>query len=271
MKKIILCYVFLTLSTYSAYCGIILKSETEYKTKKDKNKIETTQYFETDYSRIETKVKFKDEKGKSEQNSVVIIRNDKKLIWTVIPEQKGYCEFTFEELKKYANSGTNLIPEGVKIPKDMKFEKTEKTEKIAGFLTTEYDFKKDKEKGKAWITQDSKLKLITEFYNNMLKAMGTNSSKSNGVSLKFESETEEIVYNTEVKSVKFQDNPKDIFELPRDYSKLNKDIWKEYQKNFDSSVIINQFKSQIAERAENQVFDASKNAIQKGLKGVVGF
>lgn len=272
MKKFIYFFVPFIILSYSLNSGVVVKSDTEYKSSKSENNMEATQYFEADYSRIEMKIKTKDSKeGKSEQNSIVIIRNDKKLIWTVIPEQKGYCEFTFDDLKKYLKSGTSLIPETTKVPKDFKLEKTSNTEKIAGFNATEYNFKKIKEKGKIWISENEKLNPITVFYNNMLKAIGESNTALKGVLLKLKSTSDEISYKTEVISVKFKDNDKSLFELPQGYSKLNKDIWKKYQKNFDTSVILKELRKQMAEKAEEEAYKAGKDAVKKGLKNIVGF
>jgi hypothetical protein len=270
--------LFLTAALASAAeSGVTMKMENVSDYKGESNRSSYTTYIEPEYSRLEMSVDYRDpeKKGTGVQKSVIITRLDKKVVWTLMPEGKAYCEFTFDELRKAMNSGSGLVPDGA-MPAGFTYKKTSGSRKIAGFVSDEYAFSGKDLKGKAWITDDAKLKPASDFYLNQAKALGLSGGKgATGVLMGHEASAKESSHVMTVKSVSTGDIPADKFALPEGYKKVNTSAWNEYRKNFDRKMIMEQVKKRLAEEAKSRAKAAAsekgKDAVKKGLKGLVGF
>lgn len=269
-KHILLVYL-VTLAS-GLYSDVTISYNSSYIVEKEKNSANSIQYIKSGLSRIEHSIKIKKDKNKSEeQKTITIIRTDKKLIWTIIPEQKGYCEFTFDELKKYSNKKTQIIPDVTFKKRGIeKFTKLNTNKKIAGVKCNEYVYKNDKEETRLCISEDSKIKEVEEFYLQ-LNSVYNIDSKENGIPLEIKSKKEDSEYHNIVKDIKFDKISNELFEIPKDYSRLNKDVWENYSKNFDTENLIKGMKQQIKEELKEKVKEEGKEAVKKGVKNLIGF
>jgi hypothetical protein len=253
--------------------GVVLQMEDVSSFQGGSNKSSLVQYVEPEFARLEISVNYQDpgKKGRSTQKSVVITRLDKKVIWTLIPEQNGYCEFTFDDLRKAAKSGSSLAPAGAS-PAGFKYEKKSGSRQIAGFKAGEYAFSGKDLKGRAWVSEDKKLKPAAEFNRRQAAALGAGGGKEEtpGVLMAYDAAAKDSTHKMEVKSVKFQETAASSFELPKGYTRLNSSAWKQYQKNFDSKLIVEQLKKQVKEEAKTRAVDKGKEAAKQGLKGLLG-
>jgi hypothetical protein len=276
MKTYILLFPAL-LAASPALAGVTMKMENVSDYEGQANKSSYVNYIEPEYSRLEMSVNYQDpeKKGPGTQKSVIITRLDKKVVWTLMPDAKAYCEFTFDELRKAMDSGSGLVPDGA-VPAGFTYKKTSGSKKIAGFESDEYAFSGKDLKGKAWITHDAKLKPAADFYLNQARAMGVSGGKSAPVVLMgHEAAAKDSSHVMTVRSVSLGDIPAEKFALPAGYKKMNSSAWNEYRKNFDKKMIMEQVKKRLAEEARSRAKEAAsekgKDAVKKGLKGLVGF
>lgn len=268
-KIYFLASILLFIASPKAESQLIVSYESSQKIGKEKNKSESTHYYSENALKIYSKIKYKDEKGeKKEQVSSTIIRNDKKTIWVLIPEQKGYCEFTFEDLKKYSKAGQSLFPDDFSL-KENKIEKTGEKKKIAGFEAQGYIWKKEKGEGKAWLTFDRKFDTAFSFYKKLAENSGV-SAKSDSVALKSELKTENYTYETQARDVKFEKIAAEEFEIPSGYKKISNKVWESYRQNFDEKMIINAMKEELKNKAREAAAEEGKEVLKKGLKGALG-
>ncbi|KAF0125481.1 MAG: hypothetical protein FD189_1574 [Elusimicrobia bacterium] len=265
------------LAAAPALAGVTMKMENVSDYKGQPSKSSYVNYIEPEYSRLEMSVNYQDpeKKGTSTQKSVIITRLDKKVVWTLMPAANGYCEFTFDELRKSMNSGSGLVPDGA-APAGFTYKKTSGSKKIAGFASDEYAFSGKDLKGKAWITDDAKLKPAADFYRGQAAALGLSGGKdAPGVLMGHEASAKDSSHVMTVRSVKTGDIPAEKFALPADYKRLNASAWNEYRKNFDTKMIMEQVKKRLAEEARSRAKAAAsekgKDAVKKGIKGLVGF
>lgn len=260
-----------------ALAGVTMKMENSTDYKGESNKSSHVNYIEPDYSRLEMSVNYQhpEKKGRSTQKSVIITRLDKKVVWTLMPDSNGYCEFTFDELRKAMNSGSGMVPDSA-MPAGFTYKKTSGSRKIAGIASDEYVFSGKDLKGKAWLSDDAKLKPASDFYRGQARALGLSGGKgAPGVLMGYESSSREATHEMTVKSVRTGDIPAEKFALPAGYKKMNPSVWNEYRKNFDTKMIMEQAKKRLAEEAKSRAKAAAsekgKDAVKKGLKGLVGF
>lgn len=276
MKTLILLLPAL-LAAAPALAGVTMKMDNSSDYKGETNKSSHVNYIEPDYSRLEMSVSYQhpEKKGRSTQKSVIITRLDKKVVWTLMPSSNGYCEFTFDELRKAMNSGSGMVPDSA-MPAGFTYKKTSGSKKIAGFASDEYVFSGKDLKGRAWITDDAKLKPAADFYRNQARALGLSGGKAApGVLMGYEASGKDMKHEMTVKSVRTGDIPAEKFALPAGYKKMNSSAWNEYRKNFDTKMIMEQAKKRLAEEAKSRAKAAAsekgKDAVKKGLKGLVGF
>jgi len=266
----------LLLCAAPARAGVTMNSESVSRYEGGSNKTSQVHYIEPEYSRLEMSVNYQDpeKKGRSTQKSVVITRLDKKVVWTLMPSSKGYCEFTFDELRKAMNSGSSLVPDGA-VPAGYSYKKTGGSKKIAGLHSEEYAFGGKGLNGKAWVAGAGDFRDASVFYAAQAEALGFGSSPAPGMLMAYEASSEGTEHAMTVKSVKAGDIPAERFALPDGYKKMNGSAWKGYQKNFDRKMIMEQVKKKLKEeakaRAKKAASEKGKDAVKKGLKGLVGF
>lgn len=260
-----------------ALAGVTIKMDNVSDYKGQPGKSSHVSYIEPEYSRLEMSVSSQDpeKKGPSTQKSVIITRLDKKVVWTIMPDSKAYCEFTFDELRKAMISGSGLVPDSA-VPAGFDYKKTSGARKIAGFEADEYAFSGRDLRGKSWVSGDARLKPASDFYVNQARALGFSGAKSApGVLLGYEASSKDSTHSMTVRSVKTGDIPAEKFALPEGYAKVNTSAWNEYRKNFDKKMIMEQVKKRLAEEAKSRAKEAAsekgKEALKKGLKGLTGF
>lgn len=275
--KLYLALTCLLAASVPAAAGVTMKTESVSGYEGQTNKSSQVHYIEPEYSRIEMSVNYQhpEKKGRSTQKSVIITRLDKKVVWTLMPASNGYCEFTFDELRKAMNSGSSLVPDNA-VPAGFKYKKTSGSRKIAGFATDEYVFSGKGLEGKAWVAEDAKLKPAADFQRNQARALGLSGGKdAPGVLMGYEASSKGSTHSMTVKSVRTGSIGSDKFALPEGYKKMNDSAWKNYQRNFDSRMIMEQVKKRLAEegkaRAKKAASEKGKDAVKKGLKGLMGF
>ena len=265
------------LASAPALAGVTMKMENVSDYKGETNKSSHVNYIEPQYSRLEMSVNYQDpeKKGTSTQKSVIITRLDKRVVWTLMPASNAYCEFTFDELRKAMNSGSAMVPDSA-MPAGFTYKKTSGSKKIAGFASDEYDFSGKDLKGKAWVSDDAGLKPASDFYLGQARALGLSGGKgAPGVLMGYEASGKDSKHGMTVKSVKTGDIPAEKFALPAGYKKMDTSAWKNYQKNFDPKMIMEQTKKRMAEeakaRAKAAASEKGKDAVKKGLRGLTGF
>lgn len=265
------------LSAAPALAGVTMKIENVSDYEGQASKSSYVHYLEPEYSRLEMSVNYRDPEkaGTATQRSVIITRLDKKVAWTLMPDAKAYCEFTFEELRRAINSGSGVVPDGA-MPAGFTYKKASGSKKIAGFESEEYAFSGKDLKGKAWISADASLKPAADFYLNQAKALGVSGEKSApGVLMGHEASAKDSSHVMTVRSVSIGEIPAEKFALPAGYAKLNASAWNEYRKNFDKKMIMERARKRLAEEAKSRAKEAAsekgKDALKKGLKGLGGF
>ncbi|PKM98507.1 MAG: hypothetical protein CVU79_02445 [Elusimicrobia bacterium HGW-Elusimicrobia-3] len=276
MKKLIFLVPAL-LAASPALAGVTMKMENVSDYEGQSNKSSYVNYIEPEYSRLEVAVNYQDpeKKGRSTQKSVIITRLDKKMVWTLMPASNGYCEFTFDELRKAVDSGSGLVPDGA-APAGFTYKKTSGSRKIAGFASDEYALSGKDLKGKAWISGDARLKPAADFYRGQVRALGLSGGKAvPGVLMGHEASAKGSSHAMTVKSVKIGSIPAEKFALPAGYKKMNASAWNGYRRNFDTKMIMEQAKKRLAEeargRAKKAASEKGRDAVKKGLKGLAGF
>jgi hypothetical protein len=253
--------------------GVIMNMENVSRYNEENTKSSFVHYIGPESSRVEMSVNYQhpEKKGRSTQKSVIISRLDKKVLWMLMPASNGYCEFTFDELRKSVKSGSSLVPDSVS-PSGFKYKKTSKSKKIAGFNSDEYVLSGKDLKGKAWVSEDKKLKPAAEFNRKQAAAMGVAVKGAvPGVLMGYDAASAKSSHNMTVKSVKFGDISADKFEIPKGYSRMESSAWKGYQATFDSKMIMEQMKKQVKEAAKEKAAETGKDALKKGVKGMLGF
>lgn len=255
------------------HSGVTMTSRAETKYEGGSNKTSFTHYIEPEMARLQMQVNYQhpEKKGRSTQESVIITRLDKKVVWMLMPSRSGYCEFTFDELRKAMKSGSSLVPDSA-YPSGLKYRKTGKTKKIAGLPSDEYEFSGKDLNGRAWVSEDKKLKAASEFYAAQAKAMGfSGASAAPGVLMGYEASSKGAAHDMAVKSVKSGDIAASLFDIPKGYKKVNSSEWKSYQQNFDRKMMMEEMKKQMKEAARNAAAEKGKDALKKGMKGMLGF
>ncbi|MDT8285481.1 MAG: DUF4412 domain-containing protein [Elusimicrobiales bacterium] len=265
------------LAAAPAMAGVTMRTETVSKYEGQTNKTSQVHYIEPEYSRLEMSVNYQHpaKKGRSTQKSVIITRLDKKVVWMLMPASNGYCEFTFDELRKAMKSGSSAVPDSA-VPAGYSYKKTSKSRKIAGFPSAEYVFSGKGLKGTAWVSEDPRLRPASLFYSGQAKALGfSGGAAAPGVPMGYEAASKGAEHSMTVKSAGTGDIPAEKFALPKGYRKMKDSAWKDYQKNFDSKMIMEQVKKRVKEEAGSRAKEAAsekgKDAVKKGLKGLMGF
>lgn len=255
------------------WAGVIMNMDNDSRYNGEANKSSFVQYIQPEFSRVEMSVDYQhpEKKGRSTQKSVIITRLDKKVLWMLMPASNGYCEFTFDELRKAMKSGSSLVPDSVS-PSGFKYEKTSESKKIAGFNSDEYSLSGKDLKGKAWVSEDKKLQPAAEFNRKQAAAMGgAVKGTVPGVLMGYDASSAKSSHKMTVNSVKFGDIPADKFEIPKGYSRMKSAAWENYRAAFDSRMIMEQMKKQVKEAAKEKAAETGKDALKKGVKGVLGF
>ncbi len=266
----------LLLCAAPARAGVTMNSESVSRYEGGTNKTSQVHYIEPEYSRLEMSVNYQDpeKKGRGTQKSVVITRLDKKVVWMLMPASKGYCEFTFDELRKAMNSGSGPVPDGA-VPAGYSYKKTGGSRKIAGLDSDEYAFGGKGLNGKAWVTGAGNFRDASSFYAAQAKALGFGSAPAPGMLMAYEASSEGTEHSMIVKSVRTGGIPAEKFALPAGYKKMNASAWQDYQKNFDRKMVMDRMKQKLKEeakeRAKKAASEKGKDAVKKGLKGLVGF
>lgn len=255
--------------------GVILTMQSDSSYGEQHTKSDMKQYISPKASRLELSLNYQhpEKKGRSTQKSVIITRLDKKVLWMLMPSNNGYCEFTFEELRKAAKSGGNLVPDSA-MTSGVKYKKTSGSRKIAGFKTDEYTFSGKDLNGKAWLSNDKKLKEAGEFYAAQAKALGASgagAAGAPGVLMAYEASSAKSSHKMEVKSVKTEEVGASMFDIPKGYTRMKSAEWKNYQSNFDSKIIMERMKSEFKDSAKKAAKGKAKDAAKKKMKGLLGF
>lgn len=276
MKKFMFLFPAL-LAAAPAMAGVTMKMESVSRYDGQTHKNSQVHYIEPEYSRLEMAVNYQHpaKKGRSTQKSVIITRLDKKVVWMLMPSSSGYSEFTFDELRKAMKSGSSMVPDSA-VPAGYSYKKTSRSKKIAGFASDEYVFSGKGLKGKAWVSEDSRLRPASLFYSKQAQALGfSGGAAAPGVLMGYEAASKGAEHSMTVKSARTGDIPAEKFALPKGYKKMKDSAWKDYQKNFDSKMIMEQVKERMKEeagsRAKNAASEKGKDAVKKGLKGLMGF
>ncbi|MEF3279504.1 MAG: DUF4412 domain-containing protein [Elusimicrobiota bacterium] len=270
---LILCFQF-------SYAGVWVKYRSNYQTENSKEKIYGENYYKKNMYRSEMKVPVEDGGEKKKESVITIMRLDKKVIWTVIPEQKGYIEFTFDDMRKAYEQGKDLVPSGKELEvSNMSFKKIGEGEKIASFPTIKYQIKDKLYSGYVWLCEDKKLYEAIEFFKNMVSNIEETKIKGMPVYdafvLKQNLESKEAKCEYEVVDVKNKEFSQDLFEIPKDYKLLDTKIWERYKNSFSvrsiMQMMVENMKEELKKQAQEKAKDEIEQGAKKAIKGLIKF
>jgi len=249
------------------------------------NKFSFTQYIVPMASRLEMKLPAArgESGGKKYRKAVIITRLDKKVMWMIMPEQKGFCEFTFKEIGERSKNEKMLVPISAQqalSPFKINFKRIKKGRKILGYKTEKYKFWNEKMSGYTWLTGDKRFSSAFKYTQNQMRVMNIPAAMSEGyptgkIPLKMRALIDEMKYEMDVKSVKIKRITSAVFKVPEGYTLLNKNEWNKYQRSFDVKDVLMRMKSRIKEEVENSAKEsaeeAGKSAVKKTFKSLLGF
>lgn len=136
--------------------------------------------------------KIRQEILKEGMKQIIILRLDKEVTWTLMPEGK-----MFMEIPSVGKETTD--PEIEKKIKDMAEKKSLGKEKVGGYVCEKYQY----------IYHDKSLGVLTQWFSKRLN-----------YPIKSEYKTPEYYMLTEYKSIKEERIPDSLFEIPSDYQKM---------------------------------------------------
>ncbi|MBU2572946.1 MAG: DUF4412 domain-containing protein [Elusimicrobia bacterium] len=215
------------------------------------------------------------------QRATVILRLDKKVFWMIMPENKAYCEFTFEDFKKMQEEGKTPLTEGnpQSISGSFGYKRVKGAKKIIGYTAKKYNIWDDKYTGVSWAADIKKFGTIEKFGKNQAEAfkeygiLGVG-EKHNvpGIVLEQKTKTEDGVSSeVKVKSIRIKKFSGDTFSLPEDFTEIDLQAWMKFKDSFNPGKIWSKMKEEVKEQAKEEIKSQGRKAATSAVKGLLGW
>lgn len=193
-------------------------------------KVNTSAVMGRPASETITKTWIADEKLRADNGEqIVIVRADKGVAWTIMPEKKAYMEMSLAELEKMASMGMAMMGDNASMK--MTFKKTGEEKKINDWNCYQVTGESQIMKQEMWLTEDLPFgkEQFYKFYKDMPEmrkiAEGLNNAEDiKGYPVYTETEMNmmgmKIQSSSELLKIRKEEISDDKFELPAGYKKM---------------------------------------------------